>query len=155
MTLRVDRAGWTRVLSHFGTPKRPRTFDEPLWQGPAPHWCPIELWVPPDWTYLTICMKRDCVRWWSQETPHPRDIAVVATYFLNDPNVTAILEPLYGRAAASTYVGDMDPLSIVRYVEAQRALRDAKRPPLLYGGIDDAWLVAMERALDPLSLIHI
>ena len=41
----------------------------------------------------------------------------------------------------------MDPYAVVQYLETSRMLARAKGPPLLYGGVDDAWLQAMERTL--------
>jgi len=146
MPLRVDSRAWAKVLAHYGTPRRPRSFDEPLWIGPEPAWYRVELGVPPDWAYLLICTKDSCVRWWSEQGARPADVAVVSTGFPNDPRVTAVLRPLADRAAAATFVGDMDPHSIVQYVETMRALSTRKAPPLSYGGIDDTWLAAMDRA---------
>ena len=146
MPLRVDSRAWAKVLAHYGTPGRPRSFDEPLWIGPEPHWHRVQLWVPPDWTHLVICTKDSCVRWWSEQGAGPADIAVASTGFPNDPRVTAVLRPLASQAAAATFVGDMDPHSIVQYVETMRALSTRTAPLLSYGGIDDAWLAAMDRA---------
>jgi len=150
MDLPIDARAWKRVLSRFGTTRHPKTFDEPMWLGTASYWYPMDVWAPTDWAYLIICMKSECVRWWWRVGgAHPRDLAVVGAYYSNDPRVATVLQPLYVAAAATAYVGDMDPLSIVRYVETRRALSHEDRPPLLYGGVDDAWLAAMERALTP------
>ena len=150
MDLHIDARAWTRVRSRFGTTRRPKTFDETMWLGTASYWYPMEVWAPIDWTYLIICMKSECVRWWWKAGgAHPRDLAVVGAYYSNDPRVAAVIQPLFAAAAATAYLGDMDPLSIVRYVETRRALNHEGRPPLLYGGVDDAWLAAMECALTP------
>jgi hypothetical protein len=41
----------------------------------------------------------------------------------------------------------MDSFGLVQLVEARRVLREANGPRLVYGGIDDVWLAAMERTL--------
>jgi hypothetical protein len=58
-----------------------------------------------------------------------------------------ILRPLYRLAAAAVFVGDMDPFSVVEYIETRRMLLASNGPTLLYGGLDDAWLAAIERSL--------
>jgi len=77
MSLQIRTAAWAQVLSHFGTPTRPKDYQEPMWLGSARYWHRMAIWVPPDWTYLAICTKRSSVDWWSDGGRVPRDIAVV------------------------------------------------------------------------------
>jgi hypothetical protein len=60
-----------------------------------------------------------------------------------------IFRPLYRQSVATAFVGDLDPLAIVQYVETRRALRSPKGPSFLHGGINDAWLGAIRRSLKP------
>jgi len=94
-----------------------------------------------------ICAKSGPVRWWWADRSLPRDVAVVGAPYPADPRGVHILQPLYRLAPAAVFLGDMDPFSIVEYVEIRRLLLAATGRPLLYGGIDDAWLGASERSL--------
>jgi hypothetical protein len=47
------------------------------------------------------------------------------------------------------FLGDMDPYAIVQYEETRRLLMRRVGVTLIYGGIDDAWLGAIDRALVP------
>ena len=149
MRLQIRAAAWARVLSHFGSPKRPRDYEEPLWLGAAPYWHRMEVRVPPEWRYLVLCTKSISTDWWTDRGRAPRDTAIVHAAAPNDPRALSVLEPLHDRASATALVGDLYPNSIVQYVETQRALRRPNRPALAYGGVDDTWLTAMERAFKP------
>jgi hypothetical protein len=62
--------------------------------------------------------------------------------------VLPVLEALSRRASAVVFVGDMDPYSIVQYVETRSMLAEASVGSLVHGGVDSAWLDAIERALN-------
>ena len=136
----VSRASeWARVSSRFGTPERPRTYgEEPLWLGRYGQ--SYDLGLPAAPAFLVICPKRDAVRSWWRQTGLPRDVGSACAQFPADPQAVPILRPLYRRSVATAFVGDLDPLAIVQYVETRRALHDPKSPRFLYGGINDAWL---------------
>jgi hypothetical protein len=139
---------WARVLSRFGTPERPRTYgEEPLWLGR--HGQSYDLCLPAVPTFLVICPKRDAVRWWWGQIGLPRDLGTACASFPADPHAISIFRPLYRQSVATAFVGDLDPLAIVQYVETRRALHDPKSPRFLYGGINDAWLQAIRRSLKP------
>jgi hypothetical protein len=135
-------------LSRFGTPERPKTYgEEPLWLGR--HGQSYDLCLPAAPTFLVICPKRDAVRWWWSQIGLPRDLGTACAPFPADPHAVSIFRPLYRQSVATAFVGDLDPLSIVQYVETRRALHDSKSPRFLYGGINDAWLEAICRSLKP------
>jgi hypothetical protein len=144
----VKAREWARVLSRFGTPERPRTYGEdPLWlgrQGQA-----YDLTLSPAPTFLVICPKCDVVRGWWSQIALPRDLGSACASFPADPHALSIFRPLYRESVATAFVGDLDPLAIVQYVEIRRALRNPAGPPFLYGGINDVWLEAIRRSLAP------
>jgi hypothetical protein len=142
----IRASEWARVLSRFGTAERPRTYgEEPLWLGGAGQ--SYDLCLPAAPSFLVISPKRDAVRWWWNQIGLPRDLGSACASFPADPGALPILQPLYRQSAATAFVGDLDPLAIVQYVETRRSLHDPKGPPFLYGGINDVWLEAIRRSL--------
>lgn len=142
-----SRAGWGRVLSSFGTPARPRLGDdgEQLWPGPRDvgH---IDLLLPQTPSLLLISPKRQWIdHWWAESLL--RGVAVVSGTYLGDRRALPVLEAACRLAGAAVFVGDIDPYSIVQFVETRRLMAKA-RLPLTFGGVDDAWLAAMERGLN-------
>jgi hypothetical protein len=93
--------------------------------------------------------------WWSNQNALAPDVAMAYAPFPADRQALPILQPLYRRATATAFVGDLDPFAIVQYVETRRALHNPKGPPFLYGGIDDTWLASIDRSLKRSSLAHI
>jgi hypothetical protein len=127
---------------------------EQLWLGPSDR-DGVELLLPRRNSFVLVCPKSQPIHWWASQKSLPRDVAVVCWPHPTDPRARPILEALIAgsRAAAAVFVGDMDPYAIVQYVETRRVLAGADRP-VLYGGIDDAWLDAMERKLRPGSRLE-
>ena len=139
---------WAQALFRFGTTARPRRDPdgEQLWLRPSErNW--IDLRLPRMATYLLICPKSPPVDWWSAEKSLPRDVAVFCGPYPTERRGLPILKALLRLATGAVFVGDMDPYSVVQYVETARMLSGAKRPSLLYGGVNDAWLDSMERTL--------
>ena len=145
----VSRASeWARVLSRFGTPERPRTYgEEPLWLGGYGQ--SYDLCLPAVPTFLVISPKRDAIRWVWDRTGLPNGLGSACAPYPCDPHSVPIFRPLYRQSVATAFVGDLDPLAIVQYVETRRALRSPKGPSFLHGGINDAWLEAIRRSLKP------
>jgi len=138
---------WAGVLSRFGTPHRPKPQDDGyLWLA-SRRGQRFRIYLPGKPTFLVICPKDVAMEWWSDAKALAPDVVMACAPFPTDRHAVPILEPLYRRAAATVFVGDLDPFAIVQYVETRRALRDPKGPPLLYGGINDAWLEAIARSL--------
>jgi hypothetical protein len=138
---------WAQVLSLFGTPTRPRRGPdgERLWVG-ASDWDHVDVRLPRRTSFLLICPKSQPIDWWSAENSLPRDVAVACGPYPTEQRALPIFEALCRQASAAVFVGDMDPYAIVQYGETRRMLAGAG-VSLLYGGVDDAWLGAMERSL--------
>lgn len=141
--MRRGADGWARVRATFGTPARPRggPGGERLWLGPA-GWSDVQLWLPRRPARVVICPKTAPVGWWLAAGGVPSDIGFACTSHPNDAGALRVLEQALPRTVPAVFVGDLDPLAIVQYLELARSFGRRKRP-LLYGGVDDAWLAAM------------
>ena len=140
--------GWPAVLSSFGTPQRPRrrADGEQLWLGRSALDC-LDLRLPRKTSLLVVCPKAQPMTWLCARQSAPRDVAFVCGPHPSERRALPILQAISRSASAAVFVADMDPYAVVQYVETSRMLTGAKGPSLLYGGVDDAWLQAMERAL--------
>jgi hypothetical protein len=140
--------GWRAVLSTFGTPQRPRrgSNGEQLWVGPsALHG--LDLRLPHQTSFLVVCSKGQPIHWLCEGRGAPRDIAFVCGPYPTDGRALPVLLALSRSSPAAVFVGDLDPYGVVQYVETRRMLQRANGPILLYGGVDDAWLEAIEHRL--------
>jgi hypothetical protein len=140
-------SSWSQVLSLFGTPTRPRRgWDgEQLWSSPSDSDY-LDLRLPRKTSFLLVCPKAQPVGWWQAQGSLPPDVAAMCAPLPADRRALPLLEVLCRQASAAIFVGDMDPYSIVQYVETRRMLAGVGAR-LLHGGVNDAWLDAMERAL--------
>jgi hypothetical protein len=142
---RSTRAGWRQVLAAFGSPSQPRSGpeDERLWLGRT-DWLGIQLWLPRAPTRVVICPKTAPVGWWLAAGGIPSDLGFACTAHPVDGRSLRILEQVLPLRSRAVFVGDLDPLAIVQYVELTRSLA-RRHGHLLYGGLDDAWMAAMRR----------
>jgi hypothetical protein len=141
------KTAWSRVLASFGTPARPRRHgDERLWLGPSDRQH-VTLSVPGKPSFLVICAKSAPLVWRMADGSMPQDVGAVVAPFPADERAVALFRPLCLQAPASVFLGDLDPFSIVQYVELRRLLLEQTGRPLLYGGVDDAWLASSDRSL--------
>jgi hypothetical protein len=143
-----DPDRWAQVLSRFGTPERPRrgADGEQLWLGSSAWHC-VDVRLPRSTAFLVICPKSQPVNLWYADSSVPRDVGVVTGPHPTDRRAVPVVQALSRLASTAVFVGDMDPYAVVQYVETRRLLAEAKGPALLYGGVDDAWLEAIERNL--------
>ena len=141
--MRRDADGWARVRATFGTPARPRggPEGERRWLGAA-DWSGVQFWLPRRPTRVVICPKTAPVGWWLAAGGVPRDLGFACSSHPNDAGALRVLEQALPRSARAVFVGDLDPLAIVQYLELARSFGRRKRS-LPYGGLDDTWLAAM------------
>jgi hypothetical protein len=82
--------------------------------------------------------------WWWLTGP-PAGVAALYGPYLADPRLARVLSSVCPERTPAVFLGDMDPIGVAQYVTARDMLRANDGPMLLYGGINDAWLEAMER----------
>ena len=115
-----------------------------MWLGPSALDC-LDLRLPRKASFLVVCPKVQPIDWLFASQGAPRDIAFVCGPYPTERRALPILQAITRAAPRVVFVGDMDPYAVVQYVETRRMLDRGKAPTLLYGGVDDAWLQAMER----------
>ncbi len=137
---------WSRVLARFGSPEKPRrgADGEQLWLGPSESQR-IDLRLRRASGLLVVCTKPPLVGWWKDASRLPRDVATLTAPQLTDSTAVAVLSGLCRAGARAVFVGDLDPYALVQYIETRRLLARTAGCALLYGGVDDSWLVAMDR----------
>lgn len=94
---------------------------------------------------VVVCPKTAPVGWWLASGEVPGDVGFACTAHPNDARSLQVLELVLRRGRRAVFVGDLDPLGLVQYLELARNLarRNAR---VRYGGLDDAWLASMRRA---------
>lgn len=137
---------WSRVLACFGTSERPRrgADGEQLWLR-ASESQRIEQRVRRTGGLLVVCTKPLLVGWWKDESRLPQDVSTFTAPQLTDSTAVAVLCGLCMAGARAVFVGDLDPYALVQYIETRRLVARTAGCALLYGGVDDSWLVAMDR----------
>ena len=66
--------------------------------------------------------------------------------YLADPRLAPTLQSLCPSGKPAVFIGDMDPVAVAQYIAAKGMLRASNGPKLLYGGMNDAWLAAIQRS---------
>ena len=95
---------------------------------------------------MVICPKTAPVGWWLAAGGVPDDLGFACTAQPNDARALRVLDRVLPRGSQPVFIGDLDPMGLVQYVELARNLARKKRR-LVYGGLDDTWLAAMRRQL--------
>jgi hypothetical protein len=142
----VKPATWRHVLSSFGSPARPRIGPdgEWLWLGRQDSQL-VFVRAPQKCSFVVLSPKPEPWKEWLWGAV-PAGVGIVSGSCPTDASLLKLV-PALSPKRSTVFVGDMDPFGLVQYVEARRVLHEANGPRLVYGGIDDVWLAAMERAL--------
>ncbi|HEY7922878.1 MAG TPA: hypothetical protein VII62_06830 [Vicinamibacteria bacterium] len=140
-------ATWRQVLSSFGSPARPRIGPdgEWLWLGRQDSQL-VFVRAPQSCSFVVLSPKPQPWKDWLWDAT-PAGVGIVAGSCPTDASLLKLVPALSPKRSTAVFVGDMDSFGLVQLVEARRVLREANGPRLVYGGIDDVWLAAMERTL--------
>jgi hypothetical protein len=143
----VKPATRRQLLSSFGSPARPRIAPdgERLWLGRQDSQL-VFVRAPQRCSFVVLSPKPQPWKEWLWDAV-PAGVGIVSGSCATDASLLKLVAALSPKRSTAVFVGDMDPFGLVQYVEARRVLREANGPGLVYGGIDDVWLAAMERTL--------
>jgi hypothetical protein len=95
---------------------------------------------------VVICPKTAPVGWWLAAGGVPKDLGFACAAQPNDARALRVLDRVLPRGSQPVFIGDLDPMGLVHYVELARNLARKNRR-LAYGGLDDRWLIGMRRQL--------
>lgn len=133
------------MLSRFGSPvRRNVSAEDPLWLGPS-GWCQVTVWLPVQPSAVVLSLKRSPLEWWLQTGQVPADVGLVYAPHAADPRVLPLLGGALPPRVPVVFVGDLDPLAIVHYLQLRRVAPFRRR--LRYGGLDSSWLDAVGKML--------
>jgi hypothetical protein len=110
--------------------------------------------VPPRAEFVLLCPKAVSAEWWYFPQLQ-RQVALLHAPFPADPRLRDAVRLLGPPQAPVLFVGDMDPVAIAHYLEAERMFSGPEGVRLGYGGMNDAWLEAMGGSNWPLARLSI
>jgi hypothetical protein len=116
-----------------------------LWPGPSDRFV-ADVLVPDGAWLVLLCPKSMPVSWWFSKGP-PRGVGLIHARFFDDQRLRSIVQAVVGSDTRAIYVGDIDPVGIAQYLVARRMLGAVGGGPLLYGGVNDPWLLAMQASM--------
>jgi hypothetical protein len=104
---------------------------------------------------VLLCPKFIPASWWFSKAP-PKGVGLIHARFIADKRLRPVVHAVVSSGTQAIFVGDMDPVGIAQYLAGRRMLMAAGARPLLYGGINDSWLIAMQASMArPVSGVRI
>jgi hypothetical protein len=138
----------------FGTPERPQAVDGHALWADLSGWVSLTALAPRRVDLLLLCPKAVPTEWWYSAELQP-GIGFLHVPFPADPRVGGVVRAFGSGRTPLLFVGDIDPVAIAQYLASRDMLAPLTQQPLLYGGMNDAWLAAMAGSQWPLSQLSI